>query len=285
MITKGTNDCYTLTETNIGNGMTSTIRVAIGIKTGQKLAAKIYDANDSETNQQLAEFETSILYKLSGCKNIIKLIDYSPRDHIPFLELGDENLCTFVEQKQFLPEMEAKLLFLQMLEAVKYCHKKQIYHHDIKLENFVLIKKKAFFEVKLLDFGLAVDMSLKQTCSSSSSRKKTKKNCDSFGGSPLYTSPQVLLYQPHDAEKNDVFGLGVCFYVMLFGRFPFCEESCDNIEKLCDNIMTQELSFQGKRISRTAKTLLSSLLSIEETSRPSISQILQHPYFTQFSSA
>jgi serine/threonine protein kinase len=55
----------------------------------------------------------------------------------------------------------AKQVFMQILDAVGYCHKNGVAHRDLKPENFIVtIKNDSEFrgiQVKLTDFGLATD--------------------------------------------------------------------------------------------------------------------------------
>ena len=42
----------------------------------------------------------------------------------------------------------------QVLQAITYCHQRQICHRDIKPENIVLVNENSL-DVKLIDFGSA----------------------------------------------------------------------------------------------------------------------------------
>jgi serine/threonine protein kinase len=43
---------------------------------------------------------------------------------------------------------------------------------------------------------------------------------DTCLGSPLYMAPEVLLGLPYGI-KADIYSLGVIFYMMLYGDFPY----------------------------------------------------------------
>ena len=45
-----------------------------------------------------------------------------------------------------------------MLSAVLYCHHNGIVHRDIKLPNFVYESEAEDAEIKLIDFGIAVEV-------------------------------------------------------------------------------------------------------------------------------
>ena len=88
-------------------------------------------------------------------------------------------------------------------------------HMDVKLENILLDKT---FNAKLADMGVSVDVS------------KSNGQCDSRRGTVRYMAPEVnhLLYgETYDAYKADVYSLGMCLYVLLFGEFPVKESEDD----------------------------------------------------------
>jgi MAP/microtubule affinity-regulating kinase len=75
-----------------------------------------------------------------------------------------------------LEEPEAKRVFRQLLEGIKYCHSRCITHRDIKLENILLDEKN---NIKIIDFGFS-------TCIPND--KKIKIFC----GTPSYMAPEIV---------------------------------------------------------------------------------------------
>lgn len=87
--------------------------------------------------------------------------------------------------------------------ALIYLKEQGIVHRDIKLEN-VLIDGGV---VKLADFGFACFV------------EKSCKTRDRVG-TPLYFAPEVIK-ESHYSFQTDVWALGVVFYHMITGKFPF----------------------------------------------------------------
>jgi serine/threonine-protein kinase HSL1 (negative regulator of Swe1 kinase) len=105
-----------------------------------------------------------------------------------------------------LNEREAVFLFKQLLEALLYCHRLQIFHRDLKPEN-ILIQKDTM-AIKLIDFGMAAYQPIGELL---------QTPC----GSPHYAAPELLHGIPYDGSKADVWSLGVVLFVMLTNEPPF----------------------------------------------------------------
>lgn len=109
----------------------------------------------------------------------------------------------------------AKRVFLQLLDAVQFCHNIGIYHRDLKPENILVCNQGQ--NVKLADFGLAT----------------TNEFTTDFGcGSAFYMSPEC--YKAYGAScyqsaPNDVWSLGVILVNLTCGRNPWKRaELCDD---------------------------------------------------------
>lgn len=105
-------------------------------------------------------------------------------------------------------DVEARLdLFLHVLDAVAYAHRRLVVHRDIKPANLLV---NARGEPKLLDFGIAklLDGS-EEVTQTSHSRPFT----------PTYAAPEQL-YNEAITTATDVYALGVLLYELLAGRAP-----------------------------------------------------------------
>jgi serine/threonine protein kinase len=88
-------------------------------------------------------------------------------------------LLKYVEEHGTVNEIEARRIFLQIVNAISYCHTRGIVHRDLKLEN-VLFKSKGDLFIKVVDFGIA------GVCTT---RQKDKVDA----GSVAYMPPEVSL--------------------------------------------------------------------------------------------
>lgn len=166
---------------------------------------------------------------------------------LDFCEMGD--LFSAITERNWYvgDESLAKELFLQLLDAVEFCHSKSIFHCDLKPENILV--GGAGTTLKIADFGLASQSPL----------------CSVFGrGSSYYMAPETIAenvcYRKHIPEprkepilrrrsetaahisrgerkrtplqskgypraSSDVWALGIIFLNLIFGRNPWKKAS------------------------------------------------------------
>ena len=71
-------------------------------------------------------------------------------------------------------------------------------------------------------------------------------------GTPLINAPEVLARLPYRFEA-DIWSLGVVFYQMLYGRYPYCGE---NDSALLADIKSRRPDFSGFNISEKSKKFI-----------------------------
>ena len=74
----------------------------------------------------------------------------------------------------------------------------------------------------------------------------------------------------------DIWSIGILLYEMIHGKSPFKNS---NVFKIYKNIVEDAIQFK-EDIDPKAKHLIKLCLSNKPEMRPSINQILKHPYFT-----
>jgi len=107
-------------------------------------------------------------------------------------------------------EEVTKFYAIQIIDAVRNLHNKDIVHRDLKLEN-LLVKSTGY--LYLIDYGL-------------SKRLSKGQSTGSFCGTPDYMAPEIL----NDGSYNksvDLWAIGIMLYELLFGMNPYNMEGCD----------------------------------------------------------
>ncbi|NP_001121499.1 NUAK family SNF1-like kinase 2 [Xenopus tropicalis] len=115
------------------------------------------------------------------------------------------DLYDYISERQRLSDHEARRFFRQIVSAVQYCHANGIVHRDLKLENILLDENK---NVKIADFGL-------------SNIYNSESYLQTYCGSPLYASPEIVNGRPYVGPEVDSWSLGVLLYILVHGCMPF----------------------------------------------------------------
>ena len=103
-------------------------------------------------------------------------------------------------------------LAIGLLEALAHAHSAGILHRDIKPENIMFTHKDV---PKLLDFGLAVQLSF------SDSDETQSAVCSVIAGTLGYMSPEQVRGDVDLDARSDLFSLGVVLYEALSGQPAF----------------------------------------------------------------
>jgi calcium/calmodulin-dependent protein kinase I len=216
--------------------------------------------------------EVNILKGLGNHPSIIQLVDMDDGQSNTIrlvLELceGGE-LFERIQQKQFYPENEAKVLVRNLLEAVAFIHSKGIMHRDLKPENILLSSKVSNTDIKISDFGLA-------KISKDYPRRLPRSH--SICGSDFYLAPEVIKQEEYGREI-DIWSVGVVAYVVMSGSLPFFHNV---LHKLYRQIVERDLSFPEqawKTVAKGAQDFILRLLQVRPGDRLTAEQATNHPW-------
>ncbi|KAK4675488.1 hypothetical protein QC764_504650 [Podospora pseudoanserina] len=174
---------------------------------------------------------------------------------------GDE-LYNYLIDHGKLPVEKVQKTFTQLVGAVSYVHQQNCVHRDLKLENILLDKNE---NVKLCDFGFTREYEGKANY------------LQTFCGTICYSAPEMLKGEKYAGEKVDVWSLGVILYALLTGELPFDD---DNDQVTRTKILTEEPNYPDF-IPADALSLLKLLLSKRPLLRPTLPDILAHPFLAE----
>jgi serine/threonine protein kinase len=176
-------------------------------------------------------------------------------------EAGDE-LYNYLLQHGPLPIHKVQKIFAQLVGAVSYVHLQSCVHRDLKLENILFDRHE---DVKLVDFGFTREYEGKSN------------HLQTFCGTICYSAPEMLKGEKYAGEKVDVWSLGIILYALLCGELPFDDDD-DNITRT--KILSEEPKYPG-HLPAEAIPLIKSLLSKRPLLRPSLPDILGHPFLSE----
>lgn len=220
----------------LGVGAYGVVYAAVDIHTHLRYAVKAL--NKIGLDQRQREFqqrEIQLHLKASNHPNVVSLINIMESWDCTYVVLeycpeGDL-FSSITEHGLFLGnDCMAKRAFLQILDAVEFCHSLGIYHRDLKPENILVTD--GGLTVKLADFGLATREYL----------------TSDFGcGSTFYMSPGTsqsahnglrlaLTYSEchqvsgtcYRSGPNDIWSLGIILVNLTCGRNPWKRASFED---------------------------------------------------------
>ncbi|XP_073471915.1 NUAK family SNF1-like kinase 2 [Aquarana catesbeiana] len=198
---------YEFLET-LGKGTYGTVKRARD-KQGKEVAIKSIRKDRIKDEQDMLHIrrETEIMTSLCHPHiiSIYEVFENSSKIVIVMEYASQGDLYDYISERQRLSDQEARRFFRQIVSAVQYCHANGIVHRDLKLENILLDENK---NVKIADFGL-------------SNIYHSDRYLQTYCGSPLYASPEIVNGRPYIGPEVDSWSLGVLLYILVHGCMPF----------------------------------------------------------------
>lgn len=225
----------------------------------------------TQLNKENPREEARILEYVSRKRvhpNIIQHVDqfvlddnlYHVSEYFPGQDLFDYVVAT----KTGLTEAKAKIVFKQLISAVKFLHRRRVVHLDISLEN-ILVHPDSL-HIKLIDFGAALIL--------------PSRSCDLVGyrGKVAYMAPETYAGQKFNGLAADIYSCGTVLFLLLFAAPPYRHpiESDENFRRVISHNYHGR-TFAHKHISDSAVSLLKSIIAPEHQ-RCSLSDIENHPW-------
>ena len=161
----------------------------------------------------------------------------------------------YIKKQLFFDEKTIWSTLIQILEGLKYLHKSDIIHRDLKSANIFLTKKGI---VKIGDLNVSKiigkSMAITQT------------------GTPYYASPEIWNDHPYD-YKCDIWSAGCIIYEMASLKMPFRGTS---MQMLYNNVMKGDFAPIPSRYSNDLMEIIKLILTKNPRKRPSAEDLLNH---------
>ncbi len=201
----------------LGAGATSKVFLGEDPFAGRKVAIKIMvpsalkNAEDAAFYRKMFLNEAALAGKLVH-PHIAQIYDAVVEDDFSYIVMEyveGGTLEKFCKPDGLLDPAEVAEIVFKGVRALDFAHGKGLTHRDIKPGN-ILHAGKA--NIKLADFGLAIDRSADRTVLAGA-------------GSPAYMAPELLAGTAEPSILTDIYALGVVMYVLLAGRHPFAADN------------------------------------------------------------
>ncbi len=159
--------------------------------------------------------------------HVVQIIDHSTWEGIPFIVMElllGEDLAHRLDQRRaegrWLTPEETVAIIGQVCRALSKAHALGIIHRDLKPENIYLVRDDDREIAKVLDFGIAKNITMEV-----GSTTKT----GAMMGTPFYMSPEQAQGTRAVDARSDLWSIAVIAYRCLTGELPFESEALGDL--------------------------------------------------------
>ncbi|TFK51224.1 Pkinase-domain-containing protein [Heliocybe sulcata] len=272
---------YTLSKT-LGAGSMGKVKLAHHNITGEKFAVKILprtspsgttngasgDAAAKQANKDaskeirtLREAALSMLLHHPYICGMREMIVHQHHYYMVQEYVNGGQMLDYIISHGRLRERVARKFARQIGSALEYCHRNNVVHRDLKIEN-ILISQTG--NIKIIDFGL-------------SNLFDPAHHLGTFCGSLYFAAPELLNAKVYTGPEVDVWSFGVVLYVLVCGKVPFDDQSMPALHAKIKRGLVEYPVW----LSAECKHLLSRMLVTNPAARAPLSEVMSHPWMVR----
>ena len=262
-------------EAILGAGSFGTVYRAVDTRSGAHYAVKRVKKDYLDYRQSR---ETRLHARVSSHENVLTFHREINAGHYAFFvyDLCAGDLHTVIRKLTFFREDELiKRVFIQIIDALDFCHSRGIYHRDLKPENILVSSLSGDIDVFIADFGLAT------------TSQKTASTC----GTPCFMSPGMYLitslhcstanlfveslvphHHPYSTAEGDIWALGCILAEMMANIRPWAFAIPDD-KDFSDYLMDRAILLDILPVSDGAYSLFTKIFSPRPERRPSLNEL------------
>ncbi len=247
----------------LGQGGFKRVHRAVEVASGELVAfAQLFDVDLAAFDREIALAQRVSREHVAGVRDVH--VDRVSGEAFIVFDLCEGPTLAELVQSGALPLDRAAPLMVAFARGLEAVHAAHVLHRDVKLENVVVSARGTKLGLSILDFGLAAR----------ADDENTRAGVVTVAGTLGYMARELVRGEPVDA-RTDAYALGVCFYRMLTGRFPF-EPRGSAFQQLeaVARMGTHDLSALP-RLPDAVRGLIARLLEHEIERRPYLPEVVR----------